>query len=158
MWCGGRFTECLELTTAETFMQMPTPFFSQCCPSPGVPLLLLRLLFLSNTCLGQGSPLKRNISHTVPHSLHIPCSRGKQPEEEICKERRQRVQGTAWKRKVMPGAGCSHLRRCEGPERGGLVQLHRLQVASFHHESTNKGNCRPKTLLIMFSYFFNTSP
>lgn len=53
----------------------------------------------------------------------------------------------------------SHQRGClQGPGRGGPVQLHRPKVASFHHESTNKGNCRLKTLLIMFSYFFNTSP
>lgn len=56
--------------------------------------------------------------------------------------------------------GCTrqhtHLRGClQGP---GSVQLHRPKVASFHHESTNKGNCRLKTLLIMFSYFFNTAP
>ena len=59
--------------------------------------------------------------------------------------------------------GCTRryscLRGClQGPGRGGPVQLHRPKVASFHHESTNKGNCRLKTLLIMFSYFFNTSP
>lgn len=53
----------------------------------------------------------------------------------------------------------SRLRGClQGPGRGGPVQLHRPKVASFHHESPNKGNCRLKTLLIMFSYFFNTSP
>lgn len=46
----------------------------------------------------------------------------------------------------------------QGPGHGGPVQLHRPKVASFHHESTNKGNRRLRTLLIMFSYFFHTSP
>lgn len=31
-------------------------------------------------------------------------------------------------------------------------------MAPLHHESINKGNCQLKTLLIMFSYFFNSSP
>lgn len=53
----------------------------------------------------------------------------------------------------------SHLHGClQQPGCGGPEQLHRPKVAPFHRESTNKGNCRLRTLLIMFSYFFNTSP
>lgn len=44
------------------------------------------------------------------------------------------------------------------PGPGGPIQLHRPRVAALPHESTNKGNCQLKTLLIMSSYFFNSSP
>lgn len=145
--CVERCSACLESTTADTFMQMPSSFpgcpsagyiHSWCPPSHTSPLL-------PSACLGHRLPLRINISYEVLHSPYFLAARASSQRRFVTQE------GSAWfgrQTGVMPRAWYCHLCACvQGPGCGGPEQLHRFKVASFHHESTNKGNCQLRTLL-----------